>query len=354
MQPTLFDIPFLGIPIRGYGLMLMIGFLGATWWAARRAARVKADPEFIVNLGFITLIASVIGARLFYVIHYWHRDFAHRSPWAVIDLTSGGMEFYGGLIGAMVAALATIFYRRRSLRLYFDIMTPSVMFGMCMARIGCFLNGCCWGAPCPAELPWAVQFPYASPAIYRQWEERQVTLPAELIFVAQAGNAGLIDRDTLRAAPEEPQADGPRRDSVLAFQAKKFSLAQQEIRELTHRHHSAWVHPSQLYASIGGILLALLLNTYFYRRRRHGMVFGVFMLTYPVMRMVEEVIRIDNPRDTAGMTVSQFVSVVLILIGIAWIVAIHRQPLRSPRAVPEVAWVEEPPRPAARGKRKRK
>ena len=100
----------------------------------------------------------------------------------MFDITAGRPEFYGGFIGAMVAILVYMKLSKVSIRLYLDILTPSLMFGMAMARIGCFLNGCCWGGPCPAHLPWTVQFPYASPAQYRQWEERQVTLPAELII----------------------------------------------------------------------------------------------------------------------------------------------------------------------------
>src|SRR5687768_14809881 len=108
MQPTLFNIPFpwfsgwLEIPVRGYGLMLMIGFLGGTWWAARRATRVKADPDVVVNAGFIALISSIIGARIFYVLHYWDENFAGKSLASIINITAGGLEFYGGFIGATI------------------------------------------------------------------------------------------------------------------------------------------------------------------------------------------------------------------------------------------------------------
>ena len=101
MCPTLFKIPWLDVPIRGYGLMLMIAFLGGTWWASQRAARVKANADLVVNLGFVALISSVIGARIFYVAHYWDR-FAGKSLWEIVNLTAGGLEFYGGFIGAFV------------------------------------------------------------------------------------------------------------------------------------------------------------------------------------------------------------------------------------------------------------
>lgn len=363
------------MPIRGYGLMLMIGFLGGTWWAALRAARVKCDPDFIVNLGFTALIASVIGARMFYVIHYWDDHFAGRGLWAIINVSAGGMEFYGGFLGAMVGCLGYMLIKRVSIRLYLDILAPSLAFGMCMARIGCFLNGCCWGGIAP-EIPWAMQFPYGSPAQYRQWEERQVTLPAELLVVNSYGLAYPLSRDSLdidlekgrqelrelqqirerildaRAGSTSPEQfeklHKQYQDKLIEWQKatgidpyivkrlKEYHLTPQEFTAMIHepQYCSRRVHPAQLYASLDGLVLALLLSAYFYRRKRHGAVFGLLMLLYPGMRIAEEIIRTDNPLDTAGMTISQFISVLLIVIGAVWLLAIRKMPLRSPRAVP--------------------
>jgi phosphatidylglycerol:prolipoprotein diacylglycerol transferase len=328
MWPTLFEIPFLNMPIRGYGLMLMIGFLGGTWWATRRALRVKANPDLVVNLGFIALLASVVGARLFYVIHYWDDHFAGRSLWAIVNITQGGLEFYGGFIGALVGVLVYLWYVGVSLRLYLDITAPSLAFGLAVTRIGCFLNGCCWGGPCPAEMPWAVQFPYMSPAFTREWTERQVALPAELIWVSPRGTL---------ASPIDP-SDRKGGSPVLASQAYQF--------------RSLHLHPAQLYAAINAGLLALVMNAWFYRRKRHGTVFAIFLFAYPFMRIIEETIRVDNPHDTAGLTISQFVSLLIFTVGAIYLIIISRLPVRSPKAVPWVPpWLEEEaaskqPRPA--------
>ncbi len=392
MWPTLFKLPWIHLPVRGYGLMLMIGFLGGTWWAARRAVRVKADPDFVVNLGFVSLIASVVGARILYVTHYWHKHFAGRGLWAIVDVSAGGLEYYGGLVGALVAGLAYVRLKGNSTRLYLDIVAPSLMFGMGVARIGCFLNGCCWGGPCPPEIPWAVHFPYASPAFHRQWEERLVTVPAELIYVSPSGIPCPIPRDLLEMTPEERDAsrlalekaraalkeaqaagadsntldrlrkkgqDASKRRTKMAGllapfarQAADFDLTPSELEQLAHasQNRSNPIHPVQLYASTDGLLLAVLLNAYFYRRKRHGMVFAMLLLFYPIVRIVEEIIRIDNPYDTAGLTVSQFVSVALFAAGLAYIYLLRRSPPRSPRAVPYVA---PPPEPEQKKKKKR-
>ncbi len=390
MWPTLFKIPIIMVPIRSYGFMLMVGFLGGTWWAARRAARVKCDPDMVVNLGFIALVASVVGSRLFYVIHYWDEHFAGRGLWAVVDITAGGLEFYGGFVGALIALLVYMKIRKVSIRLYLDIVTPSLMFGMAMARIGCFLNGCCWGGPCPEHLPWAVRFPYASPALYRQWEERQVTLPAELITINSAGIPSPLNRDLLNLTPEE--LEGPRvrleqaesalneaqtagadeqtltrlrkkketrakekqradnNVASLQTQLKRYHLTASEFADLARQYgRTTPLHPVQLYASINGLLLAVLLNEIFYRRKRHGVVFAVLLMLYPAARIMEEMIRIDNPHDTAGLTISQFVSVLLFLLGVGLYYALKRMPERSPLAVPFIPPTELPPKKKRRG-----
>ena len=395
MCPTLFTIPWVNLPIRGYGLMLMVAFLGGTWWASRRAARVKQDPDFVVNLGFVALICSVIGARIFYVAHYWER-FEGRNLWEIANLTAGGMEFYGGFIGGMVGIIVFMLVRRVSFRLYFDILAPSLMLGMAAARIGCFLNGCCWGAPAPPQgLPWAVRFPYASPAEHRQWEDRQMTLPAELIAVYSSGQAYPLGRDLLdvgdkaaaaqlrqwreaQADLKKAQASGADSATLaklnrqvdrakkrleaseqtiqpLQTQAQRFDINVGQLERMARAtaYHSLPVHPAQLYASLDALVMALLLSAIFYRRKRHGVVTGIMFILYPLCRIVEEIIRIDNPHDAAGLTISQFVSVMGIAIGIAWLVAIYRMPLRSPRAVPFV-WPPEPaPVPKKHGKKSR-
>ncbi|MBP7937116.1 MAG: prolipoprotein diacylglyceryl transferase [Phycisphaerae bacterium] len=342
MCPTLFHLPWLGLPIRGYGLMLMVAFLGGTWWAAHRASRVKADPDLVVNLGFLALIASVVGARIFYVAHYWER-FAGRGMWDIVNVAAGGLEFYGGFLGAVAAILVYMHLRKVSIRLYLDIVTPSLMFGMAAARIGCFLNGCCWGAPCDPNMAWGVQFPYGSPAQYRQWEERLMTLPQEILIQDPLNPLTMVPvlpeflelQKKARAKQAASQPDQTPAVAALANYQRLMSLPE---------HKSLRVHPVQLYSSMDGLLLAILLSTIFYRRKRHGVVFGWLLLLYPLCRVVEEIIRIDNPHDTAGLTISQFVSLALLTCGVLWLVAMYRLPIRSPLAVPYVPPDLEPSR----------
>ena len=107
MRPELWTIPGLDWSIKSYGFMMMCGFLIAIWFAMRRAMRVKADPDMILNIGFVSLLCGVGGARLFFVIHYWESNFATAANplWEALKITSGGLEYYGGLVGAILGGV---------------------------------------------------------------------------------------------------------------------------------------------------------------------------------------------------------------------------------------------------------
>lgn len=106
-----------------------------------------------------------------------------------------------------------------------------------------------------------------------------------------------------------------------------------KLRELAAAQQSLWVHPTQLYDAVGLFILFVLLSAIFYRRRRHGLVLAWTMVLYSISRFLQEMIRGDNPRDVAGLTVSQFISLVMLVLGLACLVAIVKYlPARSPRA----------------------
>src|SRR5574337_1127729 len=110
MAPVLFHLPVCGRAVPGYGVMLMIGFFLSIWWAAKRAEKSGANPDVVLNCGFIALICGVVGCRLMYVVHYWDQfkyqgDFLH-ILWAIVDVTKGGLEFYGGFILTVICVLA--------------------------------------------------------------------------------------------------------------------------------------------------------------------------------------------------------------------------------------------------------
>ncbi|MCX8107832.1 MAG: prolipoprotein diacylglyceryl transferase [Verrucomicrobiae bacterium] len=157
-------LDFGSIKVTWYGIAVVCGFVAGLWTASRRAQNAKLDPEAVADLGLWLMIGGIAGARFWYVAANWKEEFAGRPLWEVLAIFRGGLVFYGGLVGA---ALATILYARaRALPLWklADVLAPSIPLGHFFGRIGCFINGCCYGSAC--SLPWAVRYrdiPYDNP-----------------------------------------------------------------------------------------------------------------------------------------------------------------------------------------------
>ena len=156
MHPELFRIPFTSLTVKGYGLMLVIGFLMAVHIIRRLSKNITPDPEMITNASLYCLVVGVIGARIFYVLH--HFDNFKYNLMSVFAIWEGGLELLGGVVGSIGIIVLYLRYHKLPVRQYLDILVIGLMFTLAFGRIGCFLNGCCFGKPC--DLPWAVRFPY--------------------------------------------------------------------------------------------------------------------------------------------------------------------------------------------------
>ena len=141
--------------IRSYGLMLAIAFLTGTWLALAEARRRGLDEDKLVTVILATLVASILGARALYVLE--HLGEFRREWGSVLALWQGGLTLYGGVVLGTMVGLATA--RRMGLPMWTvaDTLTPSFALGTMFGRVGCFLNGCCYGHP--TRLPWGVTFP---------------------------------------------------------------------------------------------------------------------------------------------------------------------------------------------------
>jgi phosphatidylglycerol:prolipoprotein diacylglycerol transferase len=152
MYPELFHI--FGIPIRSYGVMLVLGFIIGAWIAQRRSAKYGVDKDRILDLAVLALFAGIIGGRVGFVLQDW-KTYSH-DLLSIFKIWEGGLTYFTGLL---FGALAVYAYARKHKLAFLplaDLLAPSLAIGYAISRIGCFLNGCCYGGPC--ELPWAVQF----------------------------------------------------------------------------------------------------------------------------------------------------------------------------------------------------
>jgi len=123
----------------------------------RAAEREGIKTEFVADLGILVMLSAIVGARLFYVVFY---DFQNtlENPGQLFKLQQTGLVFYGGLIFAAVAGVVFSKLKGVSIPVVMDIAVPGIALGQSIGRIGCFMSGCCYGAP--TWVSWAVKFPH--------------------------------------------------------------------------------------------------------------------------------------------------------------------------------------------------
>ena len=169
-----------GLPIRGYGMMMLLGVLAGTGLSLWRANRVGLNADVIYSLAIWMIIPGVAFARAFYVIEYWptqywpvYQEFGTLAMLgSIINIAKGGLVVYGSFIGGMLGMLAfTRKFKIPALALA-DLISPGMILGLALGRIGCLMNGCCYGGEC--HLPWAISFPENSYAFISQVERGQM------------------------------------------------------------------------------------------------------------------------------------------------------------------------------------
>ncbi len=149
------------LTIYWYGVLVAVGFLAGLWTAGRRAPRAGVAGEKIADLGPWLIVGALLGARAFYVVSYWDEQFAGGTLWDIINIRLGGLVYYGGLIGAALACILYAHWKKLPLWRVADILAPSIALGYVFGRLGCLMNGCCYGRAC--SLPWAIRFPEGNP-----------------------------------------------------------------------------------------------------------------------------------------------------------------------------------------------
>jgi phosphatidylglycerol:prolipoprotein diacylglycerol transferase len=155
------------LTIYSYGLMFAIAVFTASYLASRQTARIGVPPEIVYDLTFWVVIAGVVGARIAYVFLNW--DYFVSAPVEIVMLQHGGLAWQGGFIGG--AAAGVYYLRKKKVRFwpFLDMIAPYIALGHAIGRVGCFLNGCCYGKPAS----WGLYFPV--------WQER--LQPTQLYMV---------------------------------------------------------------------------------------------------------------------------------------------------------------------------
>ena len=259
--------PISHIPVFGYGAMLVVGAMLSGWTASVRSRLVGAPPNLAWDMTIALILAGVVGSRLFFLIQKHELAFANCRTLVdflktIVNLPDGGLVLYGGLIlGAIVYVYLCKKHGLHPLK-FGDAVVPAVFIGEACGRIGCFLNGCCFGDAC--SLPWGVSFP----------------------------------RDSV------PWAALEQRGFVLEVSAATYPL-----------------HPTQLYSTLNALVLAAITTVYYRYRLGHGSVLALGIMSYALSRSCLEVLRGDEfGQFGTVLTISQWVSVFVFLGGavLAW------------------------------------
>jgi len=241
------------LEITGYGLMLMVAFVMGGWLIGLELQRPGLNRDFASDIVMAALIGGVIGAKLWYVA-------LTRDPAAL--LSRGGLVWYGGFVGGVLAVLLNGWRLRVPPRWTMQIMAPALAGAYALGRVGCFLVGDDYGRP--TSLPWAMAFPDGKPP-------------------STAGNLATFG---------VPMPAGMDPATVLS------------------------VHPTQLY-EVGLMFLAFLL---LWKLRKKpwgtGAIFGIYLVLAGAERFFVEIFRAKDDRLLDGFTLAQLTSVIVILVGV--------------------------------------
>jgi phosphatidylglycerol:prolipoprotein diacylglycerol transferase len=142
--------------LHSYGVMMALAFLAGLWTATRRARRENISGERIADMTLWLMVGAILGARVVYVTTYWKQEFSDQPFSEVFMIQHGGLVYYGGLIGAILAGVICVRRLKMPLWKTADVFAPSIALGSVFGRIGCLLNGCCYGRAC--DMPWAITF----------------------------------------------------------------------------------------------------------------------------------------------------------------------------------------------------
>ena len=278
--------------IGSYSACLLLAFFCGYVLGRWRAVRLGIQGRHIDNITLLIPPISLFGARFFSWLFYQPAGTGFVQG---MLMDGGGLVFYGGLVFAIATVVVYTRVQRLSLREMADAWAAPVVLGLAIGRVGCFLAGCCWGDLCVDKTALAT-----------------VTDP-QVAFKVQTFTSVSSERFPL--AVEFPKGSGAHRQHV------KLELISKDAPR------SLPVHPTQLYEAVLAFGFAIFLHLNFSKRRRAGNVFSLMLVGYGVIRFAVEFFRADNAPAYLGLTISQVISVLFILVGgLALLVRVQRVP----------------------------
>jgi prolipoprotein diacylglyceryltransferase len=239
-----FELP---LRIYGYGLMLVLGFLVGIFLAQWRARRAGENPEVISQLAIWALLGGVGGARLAYIIKEWNQ-YRDSGVGELFNITSGGLIYFGGLLGGAGLVILGMVIKRVPVRRFLDILAVTVMVGLAFGRVGCLLNGCCWGGPCDEHWALAMRFPMIAKPLVNFGDSCDGYAPGQALCPAYSGeySQGNVTPDERLLNPYAPfvetssNGEPLRRYAPLPVEQLHGPLAADQLTTMTSSSEDAY------------------------------------------------------------------------------------------------------------------
>jgi phosphatidylglycerol:prolipoprotein diacylglycerol transferase len=361
MQQVLFHVG--PLPIFGYGMMLFAAFVACIYLAGWLCRQEVVDPGTVADMALWIFLCGIVGARITFFIQYqlWDGLSLGQALVQFVKIWEGGLVFYGSAVGGLVGYCLAYFFilRKRQVSSWkmADVIAPCVALGLAIGRIGCLLNGCCFGAVACSDCPgWG--FPLSAPPRYHLVARGYQTAAGfTMSETAREGMAvvGSVEPDSaaeragLRSGDVIVKADGkeiasylelftylanqndwPRGKNDLQLTVKRpGNAAEQDLTLPVFYPTTLRLHPTQVYETISMLLLLAVMLAYRPFRRRDGELLVLFMFAYAVHRFLDEMLRDDTaPVFGTGLTLSENGSVLLLVAGVVVLLFLLRRPVQ--------------------------
>ncbi len=242
--------------IRWFGVMMATGFLVAFFNMNYQAKREGIKEQIISDMLIWILVGGLVGARIAYVIANWSTEFSEH-PLSMFALQNGGLIYYGGLIGGILSSFIYVNIKKQPALPIADVAATSLPIGQAFGRVGCFLNGCCYGKV--TELPIGVEYPVNSSPWIEQVHHK------------------LIDSSS---------------------------------------HCTLSMHPVQLYEAFFSIVIFLVLVFILRRQKFSGITASCYLMLYGLLRFVMEFFRGDERQKISNINTAQLISLLIVAGGV--------------------------------------